>query len=770
MLWRGVVDAVGGNLGLCFRQAAQRVTVGLCAIAATIAVGAICTTATAVAATSGLADHRAYELVSAADNLADVYVPASGPTGSADINTSYPFRSSANGEAMTYVGFPGKTGGNGLTGSGFGNQFLALRNPALGWEVSDITPQVAGGGHEEGSSSYELFSSDLSVGVLGTESSSTFAASATPEGPAECSVLYARTATGFHALFSEAPAPSSCGSVSTIGEAREQNLLVAGASADGSQFIFQSPGTLAPGAEMVKASEGNNLYDSAGGRPSLVNVLPGEPAPAAVYGGPPHNGGGGLPGDFSNVISEDGSKVFWTDLSTQRIYMRENPASSQSPLVAGDCTAPEDACTVAVSAGPAQYWAATPDGEYVYYTENGELWRFDTSQGTREALVSKGLKGENAEVLGVIGVGGEGPYIYFVADGALSAEPNDRGEVATPGTEANLYVLHVGQAPRYIAALGNGAGGDWRPDLGQRTAEVAPGGLQLVFESTRQLTGAGDAPPGEESFANVFVYAAEASGPGSLFCASCNPSGAAPNGELTGAGGYLPVSMHPTFQPRWISDDGDRVFFDSFQALAPQDRNGVQDVYEWEREGEGTCTVETPSRPDGGCVFLLSGGDSSDYSYFLDADSTGANVFFAHRGLLGQIGAADERNEVVDARVDGGFPQVSLACTGTGCQGVPSAPPIFATPASVTFSGPGNLSSPPPAKPKTAAQLEAEKLAKALKSCRTKNNRRRRTACEARARTRYGAARKAGRSRKGRSRKGRSRKTSRKTAKPGARR
>jgi hypothetical protein len=38
-------------------------------------------------------------------------------------------------------------------------------------------------------------------------------------------------------------------------------------------------------------------------------------------------------------------------------------------------------------------------------------------------------------------------------------------------------------------------------------------------------------------------------------------------------------------------------------------------------------------------------------------------------------------------RVGGGFPEELLACTGTGCQGVPPAPPIFAAPSSSTISG-----------------------------------------------------------------------------------
>jgi hypothetical protein len=32
----------------------------------------------------------------------------------------------------------------------------------------------------------------------------------------------------------------------------------------------------------------------------------------------------------------------------------------------------------------------------------------------------------------------------------------------------------------------------------------------------------------------------------------------------------------------WMSGDGEYVFFDTDDALVPQDTNGTQDVYEWE--------------------------------------------------------------------------------------------------------------------------------------------------------------------------------------------
>ena len=54
-----------------------------------------------------------------------------------------------------------------------------------------------------------------------------------------------------------------------------------------------------------------------------------------------------------------------------------------------------------------------------------------------------------------------------------------------------------------------------------------------------------------------------------------------------GASGFLPISWNDTYMQRWMTDDGNRVFFDTSVGLVPQDTNGRQDVYEWEREGTG---------------------------------------------------------------------------------------------------------------------------------------------------------------------------------------
>jgi hypothetical protein len=157
-------------------------------------------------------------------------------------------------------------------------------------------------------------------------------------------------------------------------------------------------------------------------------------------------------------------------------------------------------------------------------------------------------------------------------------------------------------------------------------------------------------------------------------------------------------------------------------------------VYEWERDGTGSCTDPKD------CLFLLSGGTSTGYSAFLDADETGSNVFFATRAQLTAQGHG-ETYAVYDARVGAPAPPASTACTGTGCQGVPGAPPSFATPASVTFAGIGDFP-PQQGAAKQAPVTNAQKLTNALRTCRKHKNKHTRTLCERKAQRTYGKKKK----------------------------
>jgi hypothetical protein len=84
--------------------------------------------------------------------------------------------------------------------------------------------------------------------------------------------------------------------------------------------------------------------------------------------------------------------------------------------------------------------------------------------------------------------------------------------------------------------------------------------------------------------------------------------------------------------------------------------------------------------------------------------------------------------------------------TEASCKASPTPQPsIFGAPASATFQGPGNLPPAPPPHPKvkTAAEIRAEHLTKALKACHAKKNKQKRKACEKQARKRYGPVKKA---------------------------
>ena len=115
----------------------------------------------------------------------------------------------------------------------------------------------------------------------------------------------------------------------------------ADASADDSRIIFESGERLLPNATPSVV----NLYEWVDGQLSVVGILPASeggkaPVRGSVAGpGGPALGGrtGGATGRFytQNTISADGSRVFFSDAGTGRIYMREPEAARTIPVSAG---------------------------------------------------------------------------------------------------------------------------------------------------------------------------------------------------------------------------------------------------------------------------------------------------------------------------------------------------------------------------------------------------------------------------------------------------
>ena len=747
-----------------------------------------------------LPDGRVYEMVTPVENHdANVYIPQSRPNTLEELNegiTTYqPFDIAADGSAVAYIS-ASTTGGEGQNGAGRGDQELAVRGAAGGWTQTTLQPD----GIE--TSLYQGFSSDLAVGFLTSGNPYESQPPLSPEAPAESGNLpyvqktsepaggsadpYSPLVTAAMHLnrpfrgFERPPpfppfGPFGAAQDYVYGKAGDPVPRFAGGSAGYGDVLFEVNDSLLVGSgtleeelqsdvrsEIGKEENSNYLYDSMAGKLVLIDVSPeGKVVQNANFGGPQETYGD--PPAFSNVISADGNRVYWSSVegTTQergvlrpvRLWVRINPSAPESPLgVHGECVVAADACTLPVSAGPAEYLTSADDGRYAFYLEDGALYRFDiegkTPGETRETLAAP-----EADVQGILGVSEDGGQIYFAAGGALASGATPAGECTQT---CNLYSLRVGTPARFVALLSAEDGresrpfwhgnayhsewGDWQAGLGQRTAEVSGDGGVLVFQSAQNLPVVGY-PRGFSSAGAEEVYLYEA-GSGELHCLSCSSTGEAPPSGGTAA--FLPISWADAFQPRVLSDDGGRVFFDSAVPLVAQDTNGVQDVYEWEKVGVGTCTSATAV--DGGCVYLLSGGVDKTDSVLIGASESGEDVFIATRAQL----APEDRNEnfdLYDARVGGVRPVASPVCTGTGCQGVPAPPPTFATPPSVTFAGVGNFPA-PAAKAKTKAKVltTAQKLGAALRTCKKHKQRKRRASCEARAHKRYSVkkAKKAG--------------------------
>ena len=187
------------------------------------------------------------------------------------------------------------------------------------------------------------------------------------------------------------------------------------------------------------------------------------------------------------------------------------------------------------------------------------------------------------------------------------------------------------------------------------------------------------------------------------------------------------------YQTRFLSSSG-RLFFTSPDALVPLDTNGLEDVYEYEPVGVGSCTGASSaySERSGGCVSLISSGTSGGESAFLDASESGDDVFFVTGSKLTSEDY-DASNDVYDAHVcTTSVPCVPAPvspppCTsGDACKAAPSPQPaIFGPAPSATFSGAGNVveeakKSVVKSKKKKAKPKHAKKKRKAKKAHKSK--------------------------------------------------
>jgi hypothetical protein len=626
----------------------------------------------------GLPDDRGYEMVTPAHNEGvQAYVPnGDARINEEAINTSFPVRAAADGNAVAYVGDPNAEG-NGAQGQSFGNEYLAERSPHGGWVQKNLQPSGLN------SPKYAGFSADLSTAYL---TSSEPLASGVPDG---YEVLYERdNGNGsFRPLYTVTPpnrTPIEYGA-SFLGEFASEKVGIsyAAGSVSSGRVFFEANDALTSEA-LDGGKTQNNIYESDDGALRLVNVLPdGSTEPNAFIGAPP---GGNTPINSWRAVSEDGSRVFWTDANTGALYVREDGVSTV--LVAEQAT----------------FQTAATDGSRMLYTKAGDLYEYDLAGNVTTDLTPGG------EVLGLVGASEDLSYVYFVAKGALTSD-------AIAGRD-NLYLYHAGSTT-LVAILGSSVeesfeadvgfnGRDalpWASALGARTAEATPDGHSLVFMSEQSLTGYDNVNTKGSKLMEVYAFNADSD---SLSCVSCIASGERPSSTRRLSNMLPLVETSDTYQLRVISEDGSRVFFNSDEDLVPQDTNHTTDVYEWERNGAGSC------RSSSGCIYLLSNGTGQSPSYLLDASADGSDVFFITNA---QLVGRDENDlyDVYDAHVGAVTLPSSPVCTGAGCQGVPASPPVFATPSSATYAGTGNFPAHLPAKPMAKPKSKPVKCKKGKK-------------------------------------------------------
>ena len=489
--------------------------------------------------------------------------------------------------------------------------------------------------------------------------------------------------------------------------------VLMGATSDFSHIVVASiDHTLLSATPTGTDENAYDLYEWVNGQGRLVNVdnkgsLIGKCGATLGFG---QLSSGGFP-EFRpqlahNAISENGSKVFFTSpdpygpgggegcthytntlgrtANPTRLYMRVNQnVGTQEEGDTVEVSAPNEGVHLSTAEEqemPVVYEGAAADGSSVFFiTERAltpdatpdyfHLYEYDTEapEGGRLTLAFQEKKPNIGAETEEVFVSDDGSVVYFYRDGYTRLY---RYERANEG-----YVHEIASVA--LPTSEESGGKDEAP-------YSTPNGEFFLFSSG----GVG----GESRGAGRNEIYRYDHADGSVMCVSCGPGDPPADAEAfmgnagegsTAVGDFQTPNETP--ERTIMSDDGNRVFFESTGSLVPGAVNeGVLNVYEWEADGVEACTQSL------GCAYLISQGSSAVDSLLIGASSNGSDVFFlTHAQLVPQD--TDNVGDIYDARIGGGFPvpAESSACLGDTCQSVPLALSDL-TPASSSFAGPGS--------------------------------------------------------------------------------
>lgn len=674
----------------------------------------------------GFTDGRCLELVSRAEKG-----PLASP-GKSFTGASVQFQAATQGGALAYAvvfGYPEATVGDGAV-------YLSRRGPGA-WTSEQLSPPTLAPPLEKANnSSVQVLSSDLGCGVVSSY------ATLAPGAPASIveaggSNLYRHdVASDSYEAITDLPpvGPPSWEEVALKSAMRYQ---VVGMSPDCRRIVFRAPyrypGILSVGSSPYQLYEWDDgtLYNVAvipgpggAGEPTPVESVPGamDEIPETAIGAKPAT-------DYWHAVSTDGSRTVFTAVSqfgddegTRAIFERDatDAGVREGNVAATDISQSE---TGTPNDGNSRYWTASADGRRVLFTGRYGIARNGSSSGSTEcantpfgnAVTSSGqgcdlyeydadapigehltdLSSDSSDpkgagVVGVLDASADGTYVYFAARGRLGGSGRDEAQNLEAGTY-NLYLAHAGGV-HLVGFLGeseaSGPPATARALVSVKnpdrlwTSQATASGSEFVFESSVGV-------PGQVS--EVYLYSTEDD---ATICVSCRRDGRPPFAQrlvdlITAADVNAEERLN---RPVVLTADG-RLYFYSFDPLAPGAVEGDRNLYQWEGGQVSLIAVEPSDVP-------RAGGEPVA-SFFAGTGADGDDVYFATPHAL--VGSdRDGRWDVYDARVGGGLPEsatpappcdagVEGVCNSGGGDATSSAPPPTAA-----FAGPGN----PPAKPR----------------------------------------------------------------------
>jgi hypothetical protein len=466
---------------------------------------------------------------------------------------------------------------------------------------------------------------------------------------------------------------------------------MAGNSGDGSSVFFETTVTLptAPGTPVDTHTAGNELYERRGDHTYVVGVLPDGNTPSCgaeiadagmnAYNNQVPNDVGAIAADGSNVVFRTPAFVSACvnegEEPGSHLYLRQNNGTPQAITV----PLPGNSL-IARSADESKLFTLKKHEET---RGEGTIYEYDIPTGQTTVI------GQGVPVI----ISPDGSRVYYMSKPAYG--PGEEKSTS----EAQFYLYENGASkPIMDKNVATGFAGEYITRQGLSlltdTASTTPDGSKLLFvDRAANVTGYNTDNPacgkynvpiyGDENglfkdCAEIYLYDVKS---GSVTCVSCNQGGTPPlrDAHLFQEVNLLQAAIaHTPFLPigaQTLSADGSQAFFETEEALVPQDTNGAYDVYEWEN----------------GHIYLLSSGQGSYGSFLAGMSKEGNDAFIQTTDrLLPQD--IENSQQVYDARVDGGFPYTppEYGCDSGQCQGPQTPAPVFAPPPSATFVGVGN--------------------------------------------------------------------------------